>query len=585
MHRNKSNPLPEHSSAKELADQFCAFFKNKVDKIRDNFDDDITSAVEYDGNATITSPLSKFELVSDTEIQQILEKSANKSCNLDPVPTTILKQCSSIITPVLSRIVNLSLQTSSMPEMYKRALVTPLLKKPNLDTILSNYRPVSNLPFVSKIIEECVIRQITRHMIRNGLGEVLQSAYKPGHSTETALVKVLNDICTGLNDNKVVFMAMLDLSAAFDTVDHRILLRRLEVMFGIHNAALDWFGSYFADRSMQVIIEGETSDPNGLVCSVPQGSKLGPRLYSDYTLPLGMLLRFLVIIYHFYADDSQLLRISSFKESDQRDAVNHLERSIHVVAEWMFKNKLKLNPTKTEFITISSARNAEKVIPSTLKLDDGIIERSQHVRNLGVTMDSHLDMQTHVSTTRRLCYFYIGWIKQIRPFLCESDAKMLVHALVISRLDYCNSVYYGLPKHLTNSLQLVMNDAARVIKGTGRNRDISITNILKELHWLPIVERSKFKILMLVFKCLENTAPQYLSDLLCIRPEPARHLRGFDNRQLCIPRSKNKYGERSFLVSAPTLWNSLPFAIRNSSSLDSFKRSLKTFLFKQYYNC
>ena len=139
------------------------------------------------------------------------------------------------------------------------------------------------------------------------------------------------------------FMAMLDLSAAFDTVDHQILLRRLNSLFGIRDAALKWFASYLSDRSMQVLI-GVTSDSVHLDCSVPQGSKLGPRLYSDYTLPLGLLLRILLILYHFYADDSQLLRISAISDHDQWAAINHLERSVHVVAEWMVQEQAQVKP-------------------------------------------------------------------------------------------------------------------------------------------------------------------------------------------------------------------------------------------------
>ena len=263
MHRTKANPLPENRSSKDLADQFCSFFKTKIDRIRDDFAEDTAGAFDFDKKATLATPLCAFDLVSDTDIHQILTKSADKSCNLDPIPTSILKQCVDIITPVISRIVNLSLQSSSMPDIFKRALVSPLLiEKPNLDRIPSNYRPVSNLPFVSKVIEECVIRQLSKHMLRNDLGEVLQSAYKPGHSTETAIIKVFDEICTGLNNNSVVYIALLDLSAAFDTVDHRILLQRLEAMFGVRDSALDWFKSYFSGRSMQVIIEGKNIGAN-----------------------------------------------------------------------------------------------------------------------------------------------------------------------------------------------------------------------------------------------------------------------------------------------------------------------------------
>ena len=195
MNRKKSNPLPEHNSSKELADEFCVFFKSKIDKIRERFDTDDDAAFEYD-QSTVHSQLCGFEVIPDSVITSIIKTAADKSCDLDPIPTQLLKECLDLLSPVIARIVNLSMQTATMPDMFKRALVTPLLKKPSLDTVPSNYRPVSNLPFVSKVIEECVIRQLSDHMVRNGLGEVLQSAYKSGHSTETALIKVFDVIFT-----------------------------------------------------------------------------------------------------------------------------------------------------------------------------------------------------------------------------------------------------------------------------------------------------------------------------------------------------------------------------------------------------
>ena len=327
-------------------------------------------------------------------------------------------------------------------------------------------------------------------------------------------------ICNALDTNRAVFMAMLDLSAAFDTVDHPILLRQLSSLFGIRDAELDWFASYLSDRSMQVLVEGVTSESVTLDCSVPQGSKHGPRLYSDYTYPFGLLFRILLLLYHFYADDSQLLRISSLSPPDQSSAVHHLERSFYTVSQWMHRNKLKLNPTKTEFIVISSKRNQSRIIANSLELDSSTIARSDTVRNLGITMDSTLEMHAQVSNLRKTCYYYIAWIREIRPFMSEHDAKALVHALVISRLDYCNSLYHGLPQSLLHDLQMVMNDAARVVKRLRRNPDISITSVLKELHWLPMSERSKFKIISLVHKCVYGTAPTYMSAMIVKLPEP-----------------------------------------------------------------
>ena len=444
---------------------------------------------------------------------------------------------------------------------------------------------MSNLPFVSKLIEECVIRQLSSHMVTNGLGEVLQSAYKANHSTKTALMRVFDEIYGSLDSNKAVFMALLDLSAAFDTVDHQILQRRLEALLGVRESALNWFVSYLSERTMQVLVNGVKSVTMHLDCSVPQGSKLGPRLFSDYTMPLGALLRTLLLLFHFYADDSQLLKIVSLLREKQLAAASHLENSIRVIADWMRNNKLKLNPTKTEFIVFSSSRNASKSVVDSLKLEDGAIHSSDRVRNLGVTMDSNLDMRAQVASVRKSCYFYISWIKQIRHVLSESDTKALVHALVISRLDYCNGLYHGLPSYLLHDLQMIMNDCARLVKNVKRDPTISVTKLLQDLHWLPVAERSKFKILTLVYKGVHGVAPVYISDMISRIPVPERPLRNYDELKLSVPRYRNKYGERRFSVSGPCLWNTLPYQIRSQPNLYSFKRELKTFLFRNYYDC
>ena len=584
MNNRKSNPLPDYESPEELANEFSSFFKSKIDKIRLDFSNEVDNAFRFDVS-NVTCPLEAFKEVSLDDVRIMIDKSKDKFCDLDPLPTTLVKQCSDLLSPIIARIINLSLQTSTMPCVYKTAIVKPLLKKPSLDRIASNYRPVSNLPYISKLIEESVIRQLSSHMVINGLGEVLQSAYKTGHSTETALTKVFDDICKSLNDNRAVYMAMLDLSAAFDTVDHRILLQRLDSLLGIRGCALEWFVSYLSDRYMQVVVANAKSEPVLLDCSVPQGSQLGPKLYNDYTLPLGVLVRILLIIFHFYADDSQLLRISSLHEHDQREAVGHLERCVSEIGQWMTDNKLKLNPTKTEFIVITSARNQAKIVTDSLTLDNSVIPRSDTIRNLGVVMDSNLDMKAHVAQIRKMCYFYISWIKRIRPFLSREDAKSLIHSLVISRLDYCNGLLYGLPDYLIHDLQVVMNDAARIVVGIKRDPTISITDVLKDLHWLPIKERSIFKILTMVYKGLHGLAPQYITELLLVKPVPSHSLRNYDSLKLILPKAKNKSGERAFSYSGPKLWNSIPFQIRNEQTFSGFKRALKTYLFRSCYNC
>ena len=192
---------------------------------------------------------------------------------------------------------------------------------------------MSNLPFLSKIIEKVVCDQINAFTESHSLDEPLQSAYKKGHSTETALVKVQNDILLCVDEQQVVLMALLDLSAAFDTCDHRILLSRLETQFRISGSALDWFGSYLRNRSQRVKIKNSLSDPVELITGFPQGSGWGPQAYSKYDGPLGDLLRLLNVLYHLFADDTQLLKsLNPSCLDSQVRAFSCLENTISEVA-------------------------------------------------------------------------------------------------------------------------------------------------------------------------------------------------------------------------------------------------------------
>ena len=199
----------------------------------------------------------------------IAQPMAKKACDLDPLPACLLSSNLHVLMPVIARIVNLSLKSGSMPSKLKEAVLKPLLKKTNLDqTEFKNYRPVSNLSFLSKIIEKAVALQLTSYLEDNHLYE--PRAYKKSHSTETALIKVHNDIVTAIDSGHSVILVLLDLSAAFDTVDHRILILRLSTRFGIRNRALDWFVSYLSDRTQYVKVKDTSSHSLRLTQGVPQ---------------------------------------------------------------------------------------------------------------------------------------------------------------------------------------------------------------------------------------------------------------------------------------------------------------------------
>ena len=220
--------------------------------------------------------MDSFRLLSDDEVSMVVRKSPTKTCEADPIPTTLRKDILPHIAPLLREIVNKSLQTGTYPDDLKVALVRPLLKKINLDLIEKNYRPVSNLQFIGKLIERAVNIQLNEHIKTNNLMEPMQSAYRVGHSTETALIKVKADILNAIDKKEVVCLVLLDLSVAFDTVNHQILLERLKNMFGLTGTVINWITSYLSGRLQKVVVGDANSSAVPLSRGVPQGSILGP---------------------------------------------------------------------------------------------------------------------------------------------------------------------------------------------------------------------------------------------------------------------------------------------------------------------
>ncbi len=261
LHRKKESKLPTFKSAQELANRFADYFSNKIEKIIQSFDTSTTTQDSTCSNYTGTC-FNNFSPISEDQLKKIILGGNSKWCHLDPVPTEVLKQVIDCIIPTLTTIVNISLQTCTFPQHLKSATVVPLLKKSTLDAEEEkNYRPVSNLAYVSKLIERVAVDQLHKHMDANNLHESCQSAYRKGHSTETALLKINNDLLCAMDNSQCVLLVMLDLSAAFDTVSHSTLLSRMDKLYGVRGDALLWLQSYFAGRIKSVMIGGIMSAP------------------------------------------------------------------------------------------------------------------------------------------------------------------------------------------------------------------------------------------------------------------------------------------------------------------------------------
>ncbi|XP_072024913.1 uncharacterized protein [Amphiura filiformis] len=284
----KALPALESKSEKELADDFLSFFISKVEKIRANVDF-VDQGNITDPNQVICTSMHGFESLETGDVEKIVMKFPSKTCSLDTLPTWLVKDNLAILIPIITKVVNSSLFSGTFPDTLKQSIITPVLKKSNLDhNILKHYRPVANIKFLSKVIEKAASCQVGSHIDRNDLGERNQSSYKQFHSTETALLKVKNDLLQYVDDSKTVLLVLLDMSAAFDTVDHPILLQRLRDRFGMCDSVVSWFRSYFENRTTRVSIKNALSNEHVLTYSLPQGSIIGPQGFILYISPIGI---------------------------------------------------------------------------------------------------------------------------------------------------------------------------------------------------------------------------------------------------------------------------------------------------------
>ncbi len=598
---HKENPLPSHESIEKLANDFGNYFIQKIEAIRHEIDAQQANPPDFPSAPTCDT-FSTFRTLSQSEVRKLVMESKTTSCELDPIPTALLKDSIDIILPVLTRMINLSLQTGVFPDEWKLALIIPLIKKYGLEHIFNNYRPVSNLPFVAKLTERAVIKQDTDHMDNNCPLPDCSSAYRSGHSTETALIKVHADILGNMERQQVTLLVLIDLSAAFDTVDHDIALNLLHSKFGISGLFLDWHRSYLAGRMQRVNINGVHSEISRLSYGVPQGSCLGPVLFTQYASTLFDVIYKHLDQGHGYADDHQLyLAFSPNSIESQQEAITQMENCLADVKSWMLSYKLKMNDGKTEFLIIGSRQQLAKLSVDSIKVGDTSVLAVDNVRDLGAYLDKHMSMESHIDAKCKAAFKQLYNLRRIRKYLTREAIETLVHSFIFSHIDYCNGLLYGLPKYQTNKLQRIQNMAAKLI--FQQPKFSHVTPLLTELHWLRVEDRIKFKLLILTFKGVHKIAPSYICDMFVVRScryasrsitsiEEISFVNGevqgdIESSQvitLNVPKTNRQtFMERSLPVAGPLLWNSLPSELRCETDFENFKKLLKTHLFKCAY--
>ena len=585
MDRNLSQKIiPNKTDGQELCEEMKDFFVQKVENIYSIIGDSANvDPIECSQHFSGT-PLSQFKTVSEEDLRETIKELNKKECEEDPVPLKILMQCLDELMKILLFIVNDSLMHGCFPSLLKNALVRPAIKDENGDiNSYKNYWPISNLPFLSKILEKCVHKQLDGHLDTNNLHAAHQSGYRKNHSCETATLAIYNDLLC-LNDAKSkVVLLLLDLSAAFDTVNHDILIAKLKKVYGLKCNVINWFKSYLSDRTFTVTINGKRSSKCYLRIGVPQGSILGPILFILYTKELNLIAGKHGFSIHLYADDTQLYiefnpLVQNFSNIEER-----IIACLQEIKNWMELNKLKLNPDKTEALLTQTRNNFHTFTVEDIQLGQANekITPSPVVKSLGVLFDEYLTFEKQVDMIVKTCNIHLRNLRVIGSKLSYDLKRQLVHCLIFSKLDYCNGLLFGLPDCLIDKLQKVQNSCVRFLFGSKEIRKWDrISSHLKQAHFLPIRRRIEYKIALTVFKCLNNIAPRYVSNLITPKIQSVKALRcDNDFFKLTVPPlSQLRQTERSFSYCGPTVWNQLPYRLRTMSDVKVFKSELKTYL-------
>ena len=571
--------FPENIPIEVLPEKFALYFDSKIEGIRNSLLGGTTINTEMDVENTLLEEktgIEEFQVITILQLKKQFDEMNKKYFIGDPVPIKILSSCFDSLSPLILEIVNGSLINGTFPKSLKHAIVSPIIKDENGDREdFKNYRPISNTPILAKIIEKTILVQLNDYLLDSQLYIESQSAYKKEHSCETAVLKIVNDIQAEFCKNNMVILLMLDLSAAFDTIDQDILISKLNRKYKITGNALKLLKSYLKSRTYAVHINEQWSNIHDLAYGVPQGSILGPMLFSLYVSEIEGIALQEGLMPQMYADDTSLYigfqPLTEFSRSAEK-----IGECLTKIKHFMTTNYLKLNVDKTQIVlcglptTLALHQSRIKEICSTVGVDEENAKTS--AKSLGAVIDSSLKFDDMIFETCRGAYFKLNKLQNMRQVLPEDVKLTLIKCYIISRLDFCNFMYANCPDKKVYKLQKCLNSAVRFVYNVRKSS--SITPFLRKAHILPVTFRIRYKLCFYMHKICRKIAPMYLRRMFHPR-ESNRTLRS--SADLTI--MKTHLGPSTIAEKMCQTWNQLPKSIREIESTDTFKTTLKTHYF------